>query len=221
MTESVPVFETKSEFAYRAVRERILDGRLPAGAVIQQRDLAITLGISTTPLREAMRRLSTEGLVDLGAHRDARVAALDPREARELLELRLALEPLAASLAAHRRTASELGTLRAAVAALRPLPAAPGLADFLAHRAFHAAIHRAAGNALLATTLGGLWDKADRYRRLAPGDSSPGDRAHAEHLLILDHIAAGDAGAAEQVVRRHVLASRGAGAAGEYVHPTG
>ena len=64
---------TKADYAYAEVRERIMSGVLPQGATVSQEALAAELEVSTTPLREAMRRLSSEGLVVLDAHRDARV----------------------------------------------------------------------------------------------------------------------------------------------------
>ena len=95
---------TKAEIAYELVRDQVLRGGLGPGAVIPQADLARELGISTTPLREALRRLMTEGLVELDAHRDARVTRLTAEEARDLVEIRRSLDPLAAGLAAERRT---------------------------------------------------------------------------------------------------------------------
>ena len=83
-----PGFATKSDLAYTRVRGLILSGELAPGAVLPQAALAQTIGISTTPLREALRRLKQEGLVELDAHRDARVRPLDATEARDLLELR-------------------------------------------------------------------------------------------------------------------------------------
>ena len=78
---------TKAEVAYELVRDQLLRGDLVPGSVIQQAALARDLGISTTPLREALRRLMTEGLVELDAHRDARVTRLTAEEARDLVEI--------------------------------------------------------------------------------------------------------------------------------------
>lgn len=202
---------TKSEAAYAAVRDRILRGELAPGQVIQQRELAAALGVSTTPLREALRRLMTEGLVELDSHRDARITRLRPEESRDLLELRAALDPLAASLAAQRRTNDDLTELRAALAALEPLPAQPTLDQLRAHRRFHRAIHAAAHNDLLAATLESLWDKADRYRigALAHGARAEHDVA-GEHHRLVEAIAAGHAQAAAAIMRDHIGASLGA-----------
>src|SRR5215212_7330854 len=161
----VPGFATKSDLAYTRVRGLILSGELAPGAVLPQAALAQTIGISTTPLREALRRLKQEGLVELDAHRDARVRPLDATEARDLLELRRSLDPLAASLAAGRRTEADLVAVGAALEGLEALSTRPSLAQLESHHRFHAAIHRASHNALLVETLDGLWVKTDRYRR--------------------------------------------------------
>ena len=117
MSEPAELFATKSDFAYLRLREMILSGELAAGAVLNQATLAPAIGISTTPLREALRRLKSEGLVELGAHRDARVSALTVEEARDLLEVRRSLDPLAAALAAERRTKADLHAVREAATA--------------------------------------------------------------------------------------------------------
>ena len=208
-----PGFATKSDLAYTRLRELILSGDLPPGAVLPQAALARTIGISTTPLREALRRLKQEGLVDLDAHRDARVRSLDAAEARDLVELRSSLDPLAASLAAQRRTEGDLDDLRAALDGLEGLAARPSAAQLDSHHRFHAAIHRAAHNALLVETLDGLWVKTDRYRRhgLEVGRSDEERDARAtEHRQLFEAVRDGDARTAAELMRRHVAASLGA-----------
>jgi DNA-binding GntR family transcriptional regulator len=213
MSEPADLFETKSDYAYRQVRDRILSGELQPGAVIQQRDLASKIGISTTPLREALRRLKSEGLVELDAHRDARIAPLRVEEARDLLELRKSLDPLAAELAAQRRTNADIQAIRTALAGLEPLPSQPAIGQLVAHRNFHAAIYRASHNDLLISALEGLWDKADRYRRLAlqtdRGQAARDQKAD-EHQMLVDFIAAGDSEAAGNIMRAHIDTSLGA-----------
>jgi DNA-binding GntR family transcriptional regulator len=213
MSEPAGLFETKSDYAYRQVRERILSGELHPGAVIQQRELASRIGISTTPLREALRRLKSEGLVELDAHRDARISPLRAEEARDLLELRKSLDPLAAGLAAQRRTNADIQAIRAAHAGLEPLPSQPAISQLVAHRNFHAAIYRASHNDLLIDSLEGLWDKADRYRRLAlqtdRGQAARDVKAH-EHQMLVELIASGDTDEAAKVMRAHIDTSLGA-----------
>jgi DNA-binding GntR family transcriptional regulator len=208
-----PGFATKSDLAYTRVRELIGTGDLAPGAVLPQAALARTIGISTTPLREALRRLMQEGLVDLDAHRNARVRPLDAAEARNLLELRQTLDPLAASLAAQRRTEADLADVRAALDGLEALSSRPSTAQLESHQRFHAAIHHAAHNALLTQTLDGLWLKTDRYRRhgLEAGRTNQERDARAtEHRLLFEAIRNGDPEAAADLMHRHVETSLGA-----------
>lgn len=222
MSEPIEAVETKSDFAYRQVRDRILSGELGPGSVIRQRELARSIGISTTPLREALRRLKSEGLVDLDAHRDARVPPLRAEEARDLLELRRSLDPLAASLAAERRTNADIRAIRAAADGLAPLPPHPSVEQLAAHHRFHAAIYTASHNDLLIGTLESLWDKADRYRRLAlradrgqeARDQKARDQKAREHDLLVECVALGDGAGAEAIMRGHIDTSLGATAVG-------
>jgi len=204
---------TKNEYAYAAVRDRIMSGALPHGAPVSQEALAAELRVSTTPLREAMRRLASEGLVVLDAHRDARVAALTVDEARSLFEVRQQLDPLALRLAAERRDDADTADIKSAATSLKPLDAGSGLEALAAHRAFHAALYRASHNDLLVSLLDGLWDKADRYRRAAleARDDSPADRnrVQREHKAMMAAVLDGDPDAAERHMRSHVANSLG------------
>jgi len=217
-----PGFSTKSDHAYNRVRELILSGRLAPGAVLPQAALAQQIGMSTTPLREALRRLKQEGLVELDAHRDARVRPLDATEARDLLELRRSLDPLAASLAAQRRTDADLADVRTALDGLEALNTSPSLAQLESHHRFHAAIHRASHNALLIDVLDGLWVKTDRYRRhgLETGRSDEERDARAtEHRLLFEAVRDGDADTAADLMLRHVETSLGARSADRLAGP--
>ncbi|MBB5790270.1 GntR family transcriptional regulator [Jiangella mangrovi] len=84
---------TSEEFAYHALRTDILTGRIEAGSRVVQSDVAEQLGVSVTPVREAMRRLHTEGLVELAPHRGATVVRLELAKVREIYDLRILLEP--------------------------------------------------------------------------------------------------------------------------------
>lgn len=209
-------YSTKSDFAYTTLRAKILTGEFAPGQVLNQATLARTIGISTTPLREALRRLKSEGLVELGAHKDAKVTDLTPEEARDLLEVRRSLDPLAAALAAGRRTEADIAAMHEAVAVVEPLRPDFGVADLTAHRRFHAAVYRASHNDILIAMLDGVWDKADRYRRVGlEVDRSQAERdaAAAEHARLVERVIAGDAEGAAAVMRDHVATSLGAQAA--------
>ncbi|TYL51747.1 GntR family transcriptional regulator [Nocardioides sp. BGMRC 2183] len=216
MSEPAGLYVTKSDFAYTRLREGILSGEFEPGVVLQQAQLAKTIGISTTPLREALRRLMSEGLVELDAHRDARVSALTAEEARDLLEVRLSLDPLAASLAAQRRTKEDIRRMRERLQVTRPLESNPGIPALTAHRAFHQSIYEASHNDLLIATLNGLWDKADRYRRMGlevQRSQEERDQKDREHHGLVDAIVSGDSDRAAAVMLQHINTSLGAKAA--------
>lgn len=201
------VFSSKSDVAYFELRRLILTGALPAGSRLQQSELADQMGMSITPLREAIRRLSSEGLIDLDTHRDARVATISAREAKQLFEVRLSLDPAGVGLAATHRTTDDIAAMRAAVARLLPVTRQWGEDALVAHRNFHRAVYVASHNDVLIRMLDDLWDKSDRYRRLGL-ELPPGDEPRTidlnEHHEILDLVVAQDAEAAAALTRRHI-----------------
>src|SRR5258706_11546420 len=107
------------DHVYAALRERILAGELARGTRLRQASLADELGVSRTPLREALRRLSTEGLVEFSPNRGATVSELDFGDMRHAWSARVALEPGAARLAAERRDPTAIAAMRAAIAMQR------------------------------------------------------------------------------------------------------
>lgn len=207
---------TKSQIAYELVRARILRHEYRPGQLLNQAALAHELGLSTTPLREALRRLESEDLVELRSHSDARVTELTGEGARDLLELRLALDPLAVALAAERRTKADIARMREAQAGMTALPNEPSIEQLVAHRRFHQALYTASQNEALIHTLDGLWDKADRYRIVGlevKRDQEERDQRTREHHSLLDLVIAGDADGAAEVMRTHIAVSLGAKAA--------
>jgi DNA-binding GntR family transcriptional regulator len=209
------VFTSKSDVAYAELRARILTGTLAPGSRLHQYELAESMHMSITPLREAIRRLDTEGLIELGNHRYASIATISAAEARQLFEVRLLLDPGAAVLAAERRTPEDIRALRATAARLLPVTRSWGEEALSAHREFHRAIYSASHNDVLIRQLDDLWDKSDRYRRLGldlpPGDE-PRTRDHREHHQLLKLIVAGDAAGAGILMRAHVERSLNAAA---------
>lgn len=208
-----PVALTKSAYAYEELRRRILTGEIAHGSPLSQAQMAQEIGVSTTPLREALRRLAAEGLVELASHRDARVTPLTAEEARNLYVVREALDPMAAALAAEARTDGDVSAIREALQRLAPLNDAADLEAMTAHRDFHRAVYAASRNPLLIGILEGLWDKADRYRQvgLHGGKDSRQDqlRVRREHEEIADAVIAGDPVRAREVMAQHVLGSLG------------
>jgi DNA-binding GntR family transcriptional regulator len=205
---SAVLFQTKADHAYYVVRDQIARGVLPPGRPINQEELAAGLGISVTPLREAIRRLAAEGFVVLAAHRDARVAPLSAEEARSLSEMRIPLEALAAGLAAERIDAGQRETLQALADQLEPLGEHASEHALDVHRRFHATIWDAAHNEPLTATLDLLWDRADRYRRHGlseiRGTGATRRADFEQHFELRDLILAGERESAVDLMRRHV-----------------
>jgi DNA-binding GntR family transcriptional regulator len=196
------------DLAYAAIRERIVSGALPRGGRVHQEDLAAELGVSRTPVREALRRLAAEGLVDLRTNRGARVAELDRSAMRAAYDARLVIEPGAARLAAGRRPAQPLAQMRDALA--RQRRSGGGVhASFAANRDFHLALVGASGNRFLEQLARLLWvARVGEAIHEARGDAPERTRQDAdEHEAILAAVQRGDARAAETLARRHIAAA--------------
>ena len=207
---STNVFSSKGSLAYSELRQMILSGALAPGSRISQYELAENMQMSITPLREAIRRLSSEGLITMDTHRDSKVADMSAAEARELLEVRLSLEPSATELAAYRRTDTDIAIIRAAAEKLLPVTRVWGEDAITAHRDFHRAVYTASHNATLIKLLDDLWDKSDRYRRIGlelPSADEPRTIDLNQHHQILELVTAGDGPGAAELARTHIANS--------------
>ena len=204
------VFSSKGSLAYNELRQLILSGGLAPGSRISQYELADNMQMSITPLREAIRRLSSEGLIIMDTHRDSRVAAMSASEARELLEVRLSLEPSATELAASRRTDADIAAMRAAAGKLLPVTRVWGEEAITVHREFHRAVYAASHNDVMIKLLDDLWDKSDRYRRIGlelPSGDEPRTIDLNQHHQILELVIAGDGAGAAELARTHIANS--------------
>ncbi|WP_022889604.1 GntR family transcriptional regulator [Agromyces italicus] len=214
-----------SERAYRALREEILDGALEPGAALAEVEQANRLGVSRTPVREALARLEADGLATAASARVLQVSALDAASIVSLYELREALEGQAARLAAGRREPERFTALRKRIAG------APELLDSGDEglRAYYGAvdalddeIESAAANAMLGAALRSVRLHSARVRRLARHHPERLRAAASEHLLIVDSIIAGDADLAAHATHVHLhLSLRHALASIEARHPDG
>jgi DNA-binding GntR family transcriptional regulator len=205
MTDTGLQISSVVDQVYAAMRERIISGEFARGERVHQEDVAAELGVSRTPVREALRRLAAEGLIEMRTNRGARVADLVETDMDEPYEARLVLEPAAAKLAAQRALEKPQGRMRRAIATQRR--AIPNVErTFSANRDFHLGLVEASGNAFLLRFAEQLWVArigAVIYERQA--ETPERMRLDAdEHEQILDAIAAGDARAAESLTRRHI-----------------
>ena len=191
---------------HAALREQILSGELERGSRLPQETLAAELGVSRTPLREALRRLAGEGLVILQPNHGATVADLDFGDMTDAWTARLVIEPPASRLAAERGDSVQVGRMRAAIAAQRA--SADSVADSLdANRDFHLALVAASGNPHLHHFAELLWvARISSAIYAAQADEPDAVLGWAdEHEAIVAAIAAGDGAAAERLTREHIL----------------
>lgn len=189
---------------YERLRALILEEDLPAGTRLGQVELAERLGVSRTPVREALRRLTGEGLVDFADQRGFRVAELALEDVVRRLEVRLLLEPGAARLAAERATPADLEALAATIAAQRRARTALGVHD--ASRAFHVRVAAATQNPVIRTTFESLWLE-EVGRRLLASRRAAQDWQEADaddHEAILEALRLGDAERAATLMEAHV-----------------
>ncbi|MFC8989082.1 GntR family transcriptional regulator [Streptomyces sp. NPDC057115] len=186
-----------------AVRDDIVAGVHPRGSRLTEELLARRYGVSRVPVREALRTLEAEGFVVTRRHAGACVAEPTEREAADLLEMRLLLEPLGAARAAQRRTDAHLKVLRGLVR-LGQERARQGSSDDLRSLDgwFHETLVQAAASHALASTLTGLRHKiAWMYAVAEPADPA---RAWTEHGLIVDAVARGDGERARAATAQHL-----------------
>lgn len=192
-----------SDRVERALRDRILGGDVVPGERLNEVELAGRLGVSRGPIREALQRLASDGLVELQAHRGAFVRRLGPAEVRDLFEVRRALETTAARLAAERATDAQRADLDALVRVAADLS---DRADerFGGARDLHARLAEATGNAALISHLT-LVNQELRLLRTRSGDvPARAEHAATEHAAIVEAVRAGDADGAAAAMDAHL-----------------
>ncbi|MBC7518654.1 MAG: GntR family transcriptional regulator [Microbacteriaceae bacterium] len=196
--------------AYLTLREEILEGTLAAGIVLGEVEQSLRLGVSRTPLREALTRLTSDRLIAAHTGRGLIVTEIDETRIRELFEVRQALEEQSARLAARRRVPGEFEALRQEFRMADDLVTAPDPGrrryyDLVAR--LDGAVDRAAGNPFLATTLDSVRTHVARIRRLAADNPERLREAAREHLLIVDAIVEGSESLAAHATQLHLYRS--------------
>ncbi len=195
-----------------AIRARIMSGEIPIGGQLRQADLAARLGVSRTPVREALRQLQAVGLIEVLPRRGAVVRVPAPWEVREAYAVRAELEGLACVRAVGEITSEQLDELRRTVGVLRDGPATPDSEPgptTEANDRFHALIHEVAGNARLARTIRDVNDAFPRNVSALVLRDNPRLRANniTQHERIVEALAANDAELAREEMRAHVIAA--------------
>jgi DNA-binding GntR family transcriptional regulator len=191
--------------AYEQIRRRILDNVWAPGHRALEQEVALALGMSRTPVREALVRLQAEGLVEVVPRHGMRVLPVSPTDMREIYEILTALECMAAELLARRKpSAKELAPLVKASQAMDRALAADDLDRWAqADEQFHAQLVALAGNRLLQATVLNHADRVHRARmftlRLRPKPVN----STREHMELVERLLAGDPEGAADVNRRH------------------
>lgn len=197
---------TLAETAYRHILHAILSGAIGPGGILQEAALGAGLGMSRTPVREALKRLETEGLAGPEG-RFLRVRRLGAAEVEEIFLLRRALEPQGAA-AAIRLPAARLDAMEAEVRALIAAGPAVGHRQVAVDDAFHELMAGATGNRAVARTIARLRRRTCMFDRAeVPGRFEAGSR---EHLAILAAIRAGEATRAAALMAAHLDHARDA-----------
>jgi len=197
--------ELLSELAYRSIRDLIVTLDLPPGAVVSEADLMARLGMGRTPVREALRALARERLVEVYPRRGIFVAGVDPRELSALSEARSVLEPAAARLAAVRLTDSDRATIDELLGELDGLGHMPDERELIAlDQRLHRFVYAACRNTFLERSLDDYYTHALRIWFLALDRLEHLGDAVGEHKAILEAIRDGDADAAADTMTAHI-----------------
>ena len=190
--------------AFYEIRTMILSLELAPGSVISERDLVERLEIGRTPIREALRRLAQEKLVEVYARRGMFVTTVDVRDLARLCEVRAVLEPEAAWLAAERATETEIDGLYELINQIHSGRPRSDRTLIELDAQIHSAIYRCTHNHFLEATLEEYYALALRIWMLALEQTGELQAAVSEHMPLLELIALGKAEKAAKVMRDHI-----------------
>lgn len=198
--------------AYQTVKDGIIAGRYAPSTRITEQEVAAAAGVSRTPVREALRRLHAEGLVDFTPNQGAMVTTWSEEDADEIFELRAMLESHGAARAAERASASQLVELRT-LAERQYSEAVQREAGYLErigdlNNQFHRRLQEAAASMRLARALAALLEAPLMMKTFLNYTPDDLQRSAAHHLELVRALEARDAQWAASVMRSHVLAAR-------------
>ncbi len=203
--ESTPASGSLVESAYRTMRQRILDNVWPPGYRALEQELALELGMSRTPVREALSRLQREGLVEVIPRHGMSVLPVSADDMRDIYEVLTALEAMAAELAVRRKPSET--QLKPLLAASRDMGRALQADDLdewaAADERFHRHLITLSGNRLLIDAVQNCWDRAHRARMVTLRMRPKPRHSTREHMDVVEKIRDGDARGAFNAHRAH------------------
>ena len=205
MEGTVLVVQTMQEAAVERLRNLILSGHLAPGQRLLQEELAEKLGMSRTPIREALQRLATEGLVNISSYKGASVAKFSDSDLVEVYSVRIALESYAAALATQKITDEDLERLEVLMKEMGEAFQSKVFEDLLeAHHKLHASIYAIAGRQRLYEIIIQYLGLSNLYQRMALSLGRGANDPIIEHIDILNTLRSRDAEAAGRILRTHL-----------------
>jgi DNA-binding GntR family transcriptional regulator len=191
------------------LRTLLIEGRIAPGAKLNERELSALLRVSRTPLREAIKLLASEGMVDLLPNRGAVAVKLTETDILNTFEVLAELEAMSGELAAKRMTEGELAEVRAMHFEMLASFTRHDLSNYYRLNALiHAAINRAAGNPVLTSTYQSINARVQSLRFRTNQNEAKWSRAMQEHEVMIQALQARDGAAMRQVMVKHLLHKR-------------
>ncbi|MEW6275526.1 MAG: GntR family transcriptional regulator [Bacillota bacterium] len=197
-------YQPLRDVVFETLREAIIKGRLKPGERLMEIQLAEEMGVSRTPVREAIRKLELEGLIVMVPRKGAYVAGISVKDIVDVFEVRAALESLAAGLAAERITEEELEELERALVQISE--ASSGNLDEVVKTDtnFHEIIYRASRNQRLMQIITHLQEQIQRFRTTSLAQPGRTKTAIEEHRKIVEAISERDVELAQALAREHI-----------------
>ncbi len=193
------------DVVFESLRKAIVEGNLKPGQRLMEVQLAEQLGVSRTPVREAIRKLELEGFVIMLPRKGAYVADMSVKDIIDVLEVRGALEGLAANLAAERMDENEIEELKKASEALNKAMETEDLDEILKRDVeFHQHIFEASGNKKLTQMINSLWEQVYRFRAGYMSDQNAMQGIIEEHEHLIDAIVSGEGEKASKCAKEHI-----------------
>ena len=198
-------YKGKAELVYEKIRQAIMDGILKPGDKLETDQIAETLKVSRMPVREAIKRLQLEGLVEVKPHKEVTVAIVTIDQMKDVLSVRSALEGLAAREASLRINDDELNKLWSLYKEMeRMVESGETEGLLIKNREFHRFIHEISGNKVLQSIAENLFDSIERFRLRFMSMPRRPRQDLKEHLDLIEAIGSHDPERSEMLMRLHI-----------------
>lgn len=194
-----------SEKAYRLIKRKVVTLELPPSAVIDEHVLMQELGLGRTPIREALQRLDSEGLVNIVPRRGTFVNDISVTDLQKIFELRIVLEGFCARLAAQRITEEELQKMEDVLQDLERLHDGDPQVLMSIDKRFHRLLYSAADNEFMTDILNRLYDLSLRLWYLVLNHLNEVRHSIEQHFEVLNALQEGDGARAEAIIQKHIL----------------